>query len=201
MIKTPYLIVALSILALTLSTLACGASSPSQPVEEQSGQSAPATEAPVSEPAGNGSDASATIPCAQLISPDEMNLLLNNAPTTLSENVYPGTSTCTWQYTPIDGSSQSFFQVQADFNNTAVVLWEAARQTEFNNEDSDTVVVSIPGLGDENYTWVSQPSNMRVVYVRKGNKTLIMRFEPQEILFLQTESGIIDYADRIFNRY
>lgn len=195
--STNNLFIITSILALTISTLACGASAPAQPAEEQPVQSAPATEPPVSE-----SDSSTTtIPCAQLISPDEVNLLLNNAPTTLSENVYPGTSTCTWQYTPIDGTSQSFFQVQADYNDTAVVLWKATRESEISNEASDTVVVSIPGLGDENYTWVSQPSNMRVVYVRKGDKTLIMRFEPQEILFLQTESGIIDYADRIFNRF
>jgi hypothetical protein len=197
MFKNSRFVIVLSILALAFSTLACGASSPAQSVEEQPGQPALATEAPVV----NESSSSATISCAQLIPPEDVNLLLNNAPATLSENVYPGTSTCTWQYTPVGGASQSFFQIQADYNDTAVTLWEAARETEISNEASDTVVVSIPGLGDENYTWVSQPSNMRVVYVRKGDKTLIMRFEPQEILFLQTESGIIDYADRLFNRY
>lgn len=199
--KNSHLFVIMSIIALTLSTLACGASSSAQPAEEQSAQSAPATEAPVREPAGNESNSSATVPCAQLISPDDVKLLLNNASSTLNESAYPGGTTCTWQYTPIDGTSQSFFQVQADYSDTAVVLWETTRESEIKNEASDTVVVSIPGLGDENYTWVSQPSNMRVVYIRKGDKTLIMRFEPQEILFLQTESGIIDYADRIFNRY
>lgn len=198
MIKTPHLIVVLSILTLTLNTIACGASSPSQSVAEQSAQSAPATEPPTSEPAGNESDSSATVPCGQLIPPDDVNLLLNNASSTLVENAYAGVTSCEWKYTPSGGSQANLFYIKTDKDSS---LWEATRKSELSNEPPDIVVTSIDGLGDENYTWVSKSTDQRVVYIRKGNKTLIMRFKPEDILFLGTESGIIDYTDRIFNRF
>jgi hypothetical protein len=56
-------------------------------------------------------------------------------------------------------------------------------------------------LGDESYVWSSKVTGQYVVYVRKGDKTLIMRFNPQDILYMANESGIIDMADRIFNRF
>ena len=194
MFKKSHFIIVLSILALTLSTLACGASSPAQPAEEQPAQSAPATEAP----AGNGAKANATVSCAQLIPPEDVNLLLNNASSTLVENAYPGATSCEWKYIPNGGTQANLFYIKTDKDAS---LWEATRKSELSNEPSDIVVNSIDGLGDENYTWVSKSTGQRVVYVRKGDKTLIMRFKPEDILFLGNEFGIIDMADRIFNRF
>lgn len=192
--NTNFLFVITSVLALTISTLACGASAPAQPAEEQPVQPALVTEPP----AGNDVSADVTVPCAQIISPEDVNLLLNNASSTLVENAYPGGTSCEWKYTPNGGSQASLFYIQTSKDTS---LWESTRESELSNEPSDIVVISIDGLGDENYTWVSQTTGQRVVYVRKGDKTLIMRFNPTDILFLSTESGIIDYVDRIFNQF
>ena len=197
MFKKSHPVIVLAILALTFSTLACGASASSQPVEEEPAQSVPTTEPPV---AGNDTNSNATIPCSQLIAPDDVNLLLNTTNPMLNNHTYAGGTSCEWQYTPNGETQTKLFYVQVDFTVDAVSLWESTRKSELSNEPSDIVVISINGLGDENYTWVSQPSGQRAVYVRKGGKTLIMRFAP-DVLFLQTESGIIDYSDRIFNRF
>jgi hypothetical protein len=199
MFKNSRSVIFLAILALTCSTLACGTFSSSQ-TEEQPSQSAPATEPPVSVPVGNEANSNKTVSCAQLIPPDELNLLLNNASATLSENAAPEGTTCTWQYTPNGGTQENNFYIQTGFTNDALSLWKATRKSELSNEPTDIVVNSINGLGDESYTWVSQSSGQRVVYVRNGGKTLILRFPP-DILFLQNESGIIDYADRILDRF
>lgn len=185
----PTIVVAL--LGLAAGALACGSSPASPP--------ATATEPPVSAPT-RAADVSATVPCSQLIAPDALKLLLNNADATLSDQVNPGTSTCTWNYTPTGSTEPGYFQVEVDYSAAAVETWTAARQSELGNEPAETAVVSITGLGDENYTWVSQPSGQRIIYARDGNKTLIMRFAP-DVLFLQSESGIIDYAERIFSHF
>ena len=90
--------------------------------------------------------------------------------------------------------------MQATSGSAAVDIWKSTREAEIKNEASGTVVNSIDGLRDENYTWVSKPSNTRVVYARRGDKALILRFAPG-ILALSTESQIIDYADRLFGRF
>ena len=194
MFKKFHTTILFTLLALTLSTLACGASAPAQPVDEQPVQPAQATEPPV----GNDANANATVSCAQLIPSDDVNLLLNNASSTLVENTYPGATSCEWKYTPNGGTQANLFFIKTDKD---VSLWEATRNSELSNEPSDIVINSIDGLGDENYTWISQATGQRVVYVRKGDKTLVMRFKPEDILFLLTESGLIDYADRIFTRF
>jgi hypothetical protein len=56
------------------------------------------------------------------------------------------------------------------------------------------------GLGDENYLWTSANTGMKVVYVRQGNRTLIFRYLPQDVLFMGTESGIMDMSQRVFAR-
>lgn len=91
------------------------------------------------------------------------------------------------------------FYLQAGFSGDTSV-WESTRQSELSNEPSDIVVNSIDGLGNESYTWMSKVTGQRVVYVRQGSQTLIFRYNPQEILFMGTESGIIDMAQRIFER-
>jgi len=190
----------LALLALTFSTLACGAFSAPQATEAPA-QSAPATEPPVSAPTDGGTDPNATVPCTQLIPADELNSLLFNAPAILKETSYPGGTSCEWKYTPNGGSQESLFYIQVDFSEGSVSMWEATRNSELSNEPSDIVVNSIDGLGDESYTWASRSTGQYVVYVRKGNRTLIMRYNAQEILFMGTESGILDMADRIFNRF
>jgi hypothetical protein len=186
--------IVLAILALTFSTLACGAfSSSSQPA-----QSNPATEPPVSAPVDNSTNPNVIVPCSQLIPNDELNNLLSNASATLKENAFPGGTSCEWKYTANGATQESLFYIQTSNDHS---LWEATRKSELSNEPSDIVVNSIDGLGDESYTWSSKTTGQYVVYVRKGDKTLIMRYKAQDILFMGTESGIIDMADRIFNRF
>jgi len=198
MMKTSWLTIFAVLLILALSTLACGAFSAPQ-ATEQPVQFAPATEPPVS--ADTGMNPNATVPCTQLIPTDELNNLLNNASATLVENAFPGGTTCEWKYTPNGASQESLFYIQVDFSDGAASMWEATRKSELSNEPSDIVVNSIDGLGDESYTWISKSTGQRVVYARTGNKTLIIRYNTQDILYMNNESGIIDMADRIFNRF
>jgi hypothetical protein len=193
--KNSRLFIFLSLLALTLSTLACGAFSSSQPAPSN-----PGTEPPVSAPADTGSNSNATVPCTQLIPSDELNNLLANQPATLAETAFPGGTSCLWKFTPSGATQESLFYVQVDFTGDTS-MWEATRKSELSNEPSDIVVNSIDGLGDESYTWISKSTDQRVVYVRKGVKTMIMRYKAQDILYMNNESGIIDMADRIFNRF
>ena len=79
-------------------------------------------------------------------------------------------------------------------------MWKATRNSELSNEPSDIVVNSIDGLADESYTWKSSVTGQQVVYARQGTETLIFRYNPQDILFMGTESGIIDMAQRVFER-
>lgn len=200
MYKKSNFVIVLSMFALVFSTLACGASASSQPAEDEPAQSFPAAEPPVSAPEEKGTDPNAIVACAQIVPPDELKNLLINFTPSLAETSSAGSTSCVWSFTNATGQPSNF-SLQADFSTDAVSLWESTRQSELANEPSDIVVVSINGLGDENYTWVSQSTGQRMVYVRKGNKTLIMRFVPQEVYYMYTESGIIDMADRFFNRF
>lgn len=193
------LAVVVSILALALSTLACGAFSASSAIKEPV-QPASATEPPASVPAGSSTDPSAVVPCSQLVPPDELkNLLINTVPT-LAENSYPGGTSCVWSYTNSAGQSGTF-SLQVDYSSDAVSLWEATRKSELSNEPSDLVVNGINSLADESYAWSSKTTGLYVVYARQGEKTLIMRFNPADVLYMNNESGIIDMAERFFNRF
>jgi hypothetical protein len=119
----------------------------------------------------------------------------------LKENAFPGGTSCEWKYTANGATQESLFYIQVDFSDGAVSIWEAMRKSELSNEPSDIVVNSIDGLGDERYVWSSTVTGQYVVYVRQGGRTLIMRYNAQQIIFMGTESGIIDMADRIFDRF
>lgn len=198
MFKKHNFVILLSILTMIFSTLACGAFSAPQ-ATEQPAQSAPATEPPVS--ADTGTNPNATVPCTQLVPADELNNLLFNAPATLVENAYPGGTSCEWKYTANGATQESLFYIQVDFSDGAASMWEATRKSELSNEPADIVVNSIDGLADESYVWSSKVTGLYVVYARKGDKTLIMRFVPQDVLYMANESGIIDMADRFFSRF
>ncbi len=190
----------LALLALTLSTLACGASSSSQPAEEKPVASAPTVDTPADSSVNAGTDPNAVVSCSQIIPPDELKNLLINLTPTLTENSYPGGTSCIWSYVNAAGQT-STFSLQVDFSPNAVPLWESTRQSELSNEPSDIVVNSIDGLADENYVWSSKTTGLYVVYARKGNKTLIMRYVPQDVIYMANESGIIDMVERFFNRF
>lgn len=200
MLKKSNLMILAALLALIFGTLACGASASSQPVEEKPAQSVQATEPPAEVPSGSGSDSSAVVSCSQIVPPDELKNLLINLTPTLTENSFPGGTSCVWSYTDSAGQSRTF-SLQADFTPDAASLWESTRQSELSNEPSDIVVNSIDGLADENYTWSSKTTGLYVVYARKGGKTLIMRYVPQDVIYMGTESGIIDMMDRFFDRF
>ena len=174
---------------------------PAQPAATLTVASTPVNAAPAtSTPTGASSAAAKVVPCAQLVPPDELKLILGVNPVTANEQVFAGSTTCTWRYTPKNATQEERFQVQATSGSTAVDIWKSTREAELKNEPTDTAVNSIDGLRDENYTWVSKSSNARVVYARRGDKALILRFA-SGILALSTESQIIDYADRLFGRF
>ncbi|NWG05879.1 MAG: hypothetical protein HXY35_04225 [Chloroflexi bacterium] len=190
----------LALLALTLSTLACGASALPQPAEAKPVQSVQATESPAEAPSGSGTDPNAVVSYSQIVPPDELENLLINLTPTLTENSYPGGTSCIWSYVNAAGQT-STFSIQVDFSPNAVSLWESTRQSELSNEPSDIVVNGIDGLADESYVWSSKTTGLYVVYARKGGKTLIMRYVPQDVIYMGTESGIIDMVERFFNRF
>lgn len=200
MYKKPNFVIVLSILTMIFSTLACGASSSAQPADEQPASSAPVIDTPADSSANAGTDPNAVVPCSQLVPADEVKNLLINLTPILTENSYAGGTSCVWAYTSAAGQSSNFY-LQVDFAPDAVSLWEATRQSELSNEPSDLVVNSIDGLADESYVWSSKVTGLYVVYARKSDKTLIMRYVPQDILYMANESGIIDMADRFFNRF
>lgn len=198
--KINTLIPIISVIVLALSTLACGASASPQPAEEKPAQSVQATEPPANPPSGGGTDPNAVVSCSQIVPPDELKNLLINLTPILTENSFPGGTSCVWSYTDSAGQSRTF-SLNVDFSPSAVTTWESTRQSELSNEPSDIVVNSIDGLADESYTWSSQTTGLYVVYARKGDKTLIMRYVPQDVLYMANESGIIDMVDRFFNRF
>ncbi len=154
-----------------------------------------------SPPENNGqTNAEQLIPCAQLIPPDELKNLLSVEPERLAEYSFAGGTSCEWKYTPRDAVQPRLFYLQIGFDDLAVSLWESTRKSELNNEPSDLVVISVDGLGDENYTWKSAVTDLRVAYVRQGGRTLIWRFDPADVLYMANESGLIDMSQRIFER-
>jgi hypothetical protein len=202
-------------LVLVMSTLAaCGGATsttpagsggqptkPAQPVAPLTVAGTPINAAPAaSTPTSTNSTAAKVVPCAQLVPPDELKLILDVNPISANEQVVAGSTTCTWQYTPKNTTQEERFQVQATSGTTTVDIWKSTREAELKNEAPDTVVNSIDGLRDENYTWVSKTSNTRTVCAYRGDKALILRFAPG-VLALSTESQIIDYADRLFGRF
>lgn len=149
---------------------------------------------------GSKANAERVIPCTVLIPPDELKNLLFVEPESLAEHGYPGGTSCEWKYTPKDAVQPRLFYLQVGFDDQAVSMWESTRKAELNNEPADLVVISVDGLGDENYTWKSANTDMRVVYVRQGGQTLIWRYDPVNVLYMGNESGLIDMSQRIFER-
>jgi len=200
MFKKINFVIVLSILAMIFSTLACGASASSQPTDEQPASSAPIADTPVYNSENTGTDSSAVVPCSQIILPDEIQNLLVNFSPTLKDNSYPGGTSCVWSYTNATGQS-STLSLNADFSANAVSLWESMRQSELKNEPSDIVVISLDGFSGESYTWSSKVTGLYVVYARLGDKTLILKYVPQDVLYMANESGLLDMVDRFFNRF
>jgi len=147
-----------------------------------------------------GKAVAAAIRCDQLIPPDEANSLMIGLSPALSEEAGQDEITCTWQYTSKITGQAAAFKLQVGYGRSAVNSWQAARKSELDGQPSDLVVNSIDGLADENYIWTSKPDNQTVVYVRRGTQTMTMHYLATDILFMGTESGIIDMADRMFNR-
>ena len=195
-------IIALLVCVMVLSACSAPSSDPAMPPTPTAELNAPlgVSETPsLQAPAVSGANPTAVISCEQLIPSQELSNLLLNAQSTLVENTYPGTSSCEWEYIPKDGTQANLFYLQVDFTGDPS-MWEATRNSELSNEPSDIVVNSIDGLADENYTWRSSVTGQQVVYARQGSNTLIFRYNPQDLLFMGTESGIIDMAQRIFER-
>lgn len=201
--KYPRFVVLSCLLALILNTLACGMFPSAQPAQEEfeAPAQAPVTEEPSISASGNESNPGNVVPCTQILSNEDAALLLNNTPATLSENAHSSGSICSWQYTPNGSTETHLFYLEIGFGPDAATAWEMKRSYEVSQEPADIVVNGIDGLGDESYVWSSQATGFYVVFARRGDKTLIMRYIPQDALYMANESGIIDMADRFFSRY
>jgi hypothetical protein len=187
-------------LAATVLLAACGGGASTAP-----GGNA-ATMAPASMPAatdagsgGNGSqggETGTTVTCAVLLPADEVQSILGVAPEPVTERTFPGSTECKWSYAADGTAVQDFFQVILDTNAADVAIWDGLRSSE---ADSDAATpTSIDGIGDEGHTWVGQ-GDYRKLYVRRGNQTLILRFDAN-LPALFSESQLIDLADRLFGR-
>lgn len=187
------LVAALSACAPNAARSSSANDQPAQPV-------ASATLAPTAPAPTTGNGVTTALSCDELIPPDEANSLMTGLSPALTQNAAQGKTDCTWEYTSKAGGQTATFLLQAGYGASAVDDWDAARKSELAGQPSDLNVVQVDGLGDENYTWIARPDNLRVVYVRRGSQTLIMHYHPTDILFMGTESGMIDMADRIFNR-
>lgn len=163
-------------------------------------QAVAATQAPIIQTQTTEKVAAASISCDQLIPPDEASSLMTGLSPKMTEKSVQGRTTCIWQYTSKVSGQAADFQLEAGYNPSAVEDWTTARKSEVAGQPSDLNVISIDGLGDENYAWNAKPGNQMVVYVRRGSQTLIMHYQAADILFMGTESGIIDMADRVFGR-
>lgn len=172
------------------------------PAKDTAAQPATATvQAPTSIAQTTGKAAvDAGISCDQLIPPDEAQTLMTGLSPQLTKQRAPGKTTCVWQYTSKVSGQTAELKLEAGFDAPAVEAWTAARKSELTGQPSDPNVISMDGLGDENYTWIAKPDNLRVVYVRRGAQTLVMHYQAADILSMATESGIIDMADRVFGR-
>ncbi len=159
----------------------------------------PAVSTPMQEE-GSQRSANLSVPCSQLIPEDEIKNLLMVQSVELTEMSSPGSTFCQWKYMPKDGMNTRYFDLQVGYSDDSISTWESIRKSELDNEPSDLVVISIEGLGDENYLWTSVNTGLKVVYVRQGNQTLIFRYHPQDVYFMGTESGIIDMSQRVFTR-
>lgn len=148
----------------------------------------------------NQKAADAAISCDQLIPPDEARTLMTGLSPQLTEQHSQEKTTCIWQYTSKDSGQAAEFQLEAGFGASAVEDWTTERKSELAGQPTDLNVISIDGLGDENHTWIVNPEKQRVVYVRRGSQTLVMHYQVTDILYMSTESGIIDMADRILSR-
>jgi len=170
-------------------------------IEVNQGQSVNAESQPAVMPTDTpDKEAITAIRCDQLIPPDEANSLMTGLLPKLNEEAGQSEITCTWQYTSKVNGQNSVFKLQVGYGGSTVDSWQSARKSELTSQPADLVVNKIDGLGDENYIWTSKPDNQTVVYVRHGTQTMIMHYQATDILFMGTESGIIDMADRIFNR-
>lgn len=161
---------------------------------------ASATQPPVKPTEKPSNAAPTTLTCDQLIPPDEAKSLMTGLSPKLTAHSGSGEITCTWQYTSKNTGQMAEFRLQAGYGASAVEKWTTARKSELSGQPSDLVVNNMDGLRDESYVWTSKPDNQFVVYVRRGAQTLILHYQARDILFMGTESGVIDMADRIFNR-
>ena len=192
-------------LALTLASAlaACGGSAamPTEPAGNLTPP--PAQEAPAAvtdRPSGDAAEiAPADVTCATLLPADELEgiALLGTAPTDTDESRYPGAVDCSWTYTAPDAASEDFFQVLVDANPDNATIWSAMAGAEADGDVQEPI--AIDGIGDESYTWVGQ-GDYRKLYVRRGDRTLIVR-GPSTVLVFANESSMIDFADRLFGRF
>ncbi len=190
---------AVVLLALAAAVVACGGSA-AGPEDALDDRTPPPT---VEVPAGSSDDTTAAAPadvsCATLLPAAELEAvaLLGIAPTSTDERGYPGVVDCSWTYTGPDAASQDFFQVLVNANPDNADLWTATATAEADGDAQEPIAIN--GIGDEAYTWVGQ-GDYRKLYVRRGERTLVVR-GPSTILVFANESSMIDFADRLFGRF
>lgn len=178
------------------STPAAGGSSTAPPSAAPTEAAAP-TDAGSAAPANDATPAAGgALDCATLLPADEAAAIVGVTPEPVEERTFPGSTECYYPYAADGAAVQDFLQVILDTNAADVSTWSGLQGAE---ADSDSATpTSIDGIGDESFTWVGQ-GDYRKLYVRRGDTTLILRFDAN-LPALFSEAQMIDFADRLFGR-
>lgn len=173
------------------AALSCGGESPGQ---------AKSDEAQASRLAGEERAAAAALAevrCDALLPPGEVRALLGVEPEPVGEQVFPGSSSCIWHFTPKGSVNRDFFQVVVSFGPTAADLFLPTRDSEARWDTQEPQAVR--GIGDEAYTWVGDRL-FRRLHVRQGGKTLVIR-GPVALQALADEAGMRRLASTLLGRF
>lgn len=172
------------------AALSCGGGEPpGQARDGEARASRPAREERAAEPA--------EVRCDALLPPAEVRALLGVEPEPVGEQVFPGSSSCIWHFTPKDSVNRDFFQVVVSFGPTAANLFLPTRDSEARWDTQEPQAVS--GIGDEAYTWVGDRL-FRRLHVRQGGRTLVIR-GPVALPALADEAGMRQLASTLLGRF
>lgn len=178
------------------AALSCGGG---EPAGQARGGEATASRRAEKERAGEERAAGelAEVRCDTLLPPAEVRALLGVEPEPVGEQVFPGSSSCIWHFTPKDSVNRDFFQVVVSFGPAAMELFLPTRDAEARWDTQEPQAVS--GIGDEAYTWVGARL-FRRLHVRQGGRTLVIR-GPVALPALADEAGMRRLASTLLGRF
>lgn len=198
----PVILVLCILFAPALILAACGGNQSAPPTGQMT-QTTPATVSSPPTPADNtpatgqptAASVALTIPCTELVPPDELERMVGVKPDNLLETVRPGWTACMWFYTPSGAAQQAEFTVQAYTGEETLVKW----RMDTAGRPAEVVVNSLADYVQEGYTWIIPENKLRAVQALQDGRYIFLRF-PSDNLALGTESNIADYLNILFRR-